>query len=322
MTNEAVPEFLDRFRIPLIAAPMTGVSGLELAVAAADSRIGASFPVHNAASSAEVDRWLRHLEQRPGLVIPNLVVHRTNARLAADIAVITAHRVPAVITSVGSPAHVVGPLHDAGVLVFSDVASLRHVERAIAAGVDGLVLLTAGAGGQTGWANPFAFIRAVRRIWDGPLVLAGGITDGASMAGAIVAGCDLVYMGTPFIATAESAAHESYKQAVVCASMDDIELTSALTGLPTSMIRADTVNTETQRAATGFDAAELGQGGQQQLSVQARMFSAGHGVAGVHDIVAVADLIDRVEREFTAARTGASGCHTPGRRQPPENALL
>ncbi|MFE9325438.1 NAD(P)H-dependent flavin oxidoreductase [Nocardia sp. NPDC052278] len=321
MTNEAVAGFLDRFRIPLIAAPMTGVSGLELAVAAAESGIGASFPVHNAASSADVDRWLCHLEQRAGLIIPNLVVHRTNARLAADLAVITAHRVPAVITSVGSPAQVVGPLHDAGVLVFSDVASMRHVERAIAAGVDGLVLLTAGAGGQTGWANPLVFIRAVRRIWDGPLVLAGGITDGASLFAALAAGCDLGYMGTPFIATAESAAHESYKQAVVRASMDDIELTSALTGLPTSMIRVDTANAETHRAETGFDAAELGQGDQQQSSVQAQMFSAGHGVAGVHDVVAVAELIDRVEREFTAARTGTFGGRTPGRRQPAENVL-
>ncbi|QIS16947.1 NAD(P)H-dependent flavin oxidoreductase [Nocardia terpenica] len=293
--NHSVEDFLARFRIPVIAAPMTGVSGLALASAVSASGIGASFPVHNAASAAELDRWLGELCQNAGLILPNLVVHRTNTRLAGDLAVITSHRVPAVITSVGSPAHVVGPLHDAGIMVLADVASLRHAEHAIATGVDGLVLLTAGAGGQTGWANPFAFIRAVRRIWDGPLVLAGGITDGAAIAGALVAGCDLVYIGTPFIATMESAAHPSYKRAVVSASMDDIELTSDLTGLPTSMIRAGTTNSETHRATAGFDA-----------PMQAQMFSAGHGVSGVHSIVAAAELVDRIDREFATARTGLS----------------
>ncbi|MFC8527175.1 NAD(P)H-dependent flavin oxidoreductase [Nocardia sp. NPDC057227] len=296
-------EFAAGFRIPLIAAPMTGVSGPELAAAAAAGGVGGSFPVHNASTSAELDEWLKRLVDGPGPILPNLVVHRSNARLSADLAVVTAHPVPAVITSVGSPAHVVGPLHDAGILVFSDVASLRHAERAIAAGVDGLVLLTAGAGGQTGWANPFVFIRAVRRFWDGPLVLAGGITDGTAMAAALLAGCDFVYMGTPFIATEESRADPSYKRAIVASSMDDIELTSALTGLPTSMIRAGVGggNGDSARAAGDFDAGGLGGGDQQQLSVEAQMFSAGHGVSGVDEVVTVAALVDRVEREFRAA---------------------
>jgi nitronate monooxygenase len=178
------------------------------------------------------------LDSRPGPLIPNLVVHKTNVRLADDVAVLAAHRVPAVITSVGSPEPVVGRFHEAGVLVLSDVASMRHAERAIAVGADGLVLLTAGAGGQTGWANPFAFARAVRRVWDGPMILAGGVSDGASLLAALVAGFDLVYMGTPFIATTESAAPQAWKDAVVAAGIDDIELTSELTGLPTSVIRA------------------------------------------------------------------------------------
>jgi nitronate monooxygenase len=133
---------------------------------------------------------------------------------------------------------IIGPLHDAGIEVFSDVASMRHVHRAIEAGVDGLVLLTAGAGGQTGWANPLAFIRAVRKEWDGPVVLAGGVADGTSLLAALVAGYDLAYMGTAFIATTESSAAQPYKQAVVTSSLDDIELTSRFTGIPTSMIRS------------------------------------------------------------------------------------
>lgn len=186
--------FTAQFRIPLIAAPMTAVSGFEIAAASVAAGIGGAFPVHNAPSPTAVDGWLQKLDGGPGPVIPNLLVHRTNARLADDLAVIAAHQVPAVITSVGSPEPVIGPLHDAGTLVVSDVASMRHVERAIAAGADGLVLLTAGAGGQTGWANPLVFARAVRRVWDGPMILAGGVTDGTSMLAALVAGYDLVYV--------------------------------------------------------------------------------------------------------------------------------
>ena len=120
--------------------------------------------------------------KRAAPVCANLIVHRSNARLAQDLQVLLRHRPEMVITSVGSPAPVIGPLHDAGALVFADVASIRHAERAVAAGADGLVLLTAGAGGQTGWLNPFVFVRAVRAFFDGPLVLAGGIADGHALA--------------------------------------------------------------------------------------------------------------------------------------------
>src|SRR6202043_2384166 len=136
-------------------------------------------------------------------ICANLIVHRSNARLGEDLQVLLRHRPEIVITSVGSPAGVLAPLHDAGALVFADVATLRHAERAIAAGADGLVLLTAGAGGQTGWLNPLVFVRTVRRFFSGPLVLAGGICDGRALLAAEALGCDLAYMGTKFIATRE-----------------------------------------------------------------------------------------------------------------------
>ena len=135
-----------------------------------------------------------------------------------DLQVLLRHRPEMVITSVGSPAPVIGPLHDAGALVFADVASIRHAERAVAAGADGLVLLTAGAGGQTGWLNPFVFVRAVRAFFDGPLVLAGGITDGHALRAAQALGCDLAYMGTKFIATRESMADIRYKEMLVAST--------------------------------------------------------------------------------------------------------
>ncbi|OBF07648.1 nitronate monooxygenase family protein [Mycobacterium sp. 852002-10029_SCH5224772] len=298
--NTTWASFSSRFRIPLIAAPMTAVSGFDIVNAAAAAGIGGSFPVHNAGAPAEVDRWLAGLNGLPGPAIPNLVVHKSNARLADDLAVITARRVPAVITSVGSPQPVVGPLHEAGILVLSDVASMRHVERAIAAGADGLVLLTAGGGGQTGWANPLVFARAVRRVWDGPMILAGGVPDGASLLAALVAGYDLVYMGTPFIATAESAAPPGWKNAVVAASIDDIELTSEFTGLPTSMIRA-TEPAIAPATDAGFHMSRLGASAHHRSGEASVRYSAGHSAACVDGIVTVADLVSRVERQFRAA---------------------
>ncbi|MGD0104276.1 MAG: nitronate monooxygenase [Rhodopila sp.] len=182
----------ERLRLPLIAAPMFGVSGVELVVAACRHGVIGAFPTANCRSVEELDAWLSAFRAE-GLVAPwcaNLIVHRSNPRLRDDLAVLLRYLPEIVITSVGSPAEVVGPLHDAGALVLADGASIRHAERAVAAGADGLVLLTAGAGGQTGLLNPFAFVRAVRRwferaglamgrrwrrqwLWDATLVIWG-----------------------------------------------------------------------------------------------------------------------------------------------------
>ena len=171
------------------------VSGVELVTAACRNGVIGSFPTVNCRSPEQLDGWLGEIEDRlrrhsdetgkpAAPVCPNLIVHRSNARLEADLQVLLRHRPELVITSVGSPAPVLAPLHDAGALVFADVASIRHAERAVAAGADGLVLLTAGAGGQTGWLNPFVFVRAVRAFFDGPIVLAGGIGDGHALRAA------------------------------------------------------------------------------------------------------------------------------------------
>ncbi len=202
------------------------VSGVDLVAAACRNGVIGAFPTVNCRSPEQLDGWLGEIEERlrrhsdksgkaAAPVCPNLIVHRSNARLEADLQVLLRHRPEIVITSVGSPAPVLEPLHDAGALVFADVASIRHAERAVAAGADGLVLLTAGAGGQTGWLNPFVFVRAVRAFFDGPLVLAGGIGDGHSLWAAEVLGCDLAYMGTKFIATEESMADPRYRAMLV-----------------------------------------------------------------------------------------------------------
>jgi nitronate monooxygenase len=319
MHDDPVRALAGELRLPLIAAPMTGVSGIDLVRAGARAGIAASFPMHNAGGPDHADRWLATLHDELDAtemrrVLPNLVVHRSNARLEREVDVVIRHGVSAVITSVGSPASVADRLHDGGILVLADVASIRHAERAIAAGVDALVLLAAGGGGQTGWANPLSFARAVRAFWDGPLVLAGGVSDGASLLAALAAGYDLAYMGTAFIATAESTASEAYKDAVVVATMDDIELTSALTGLPTSLIRSAAGGTAPAVSRSGSTTAPqapmtLPRSGPMTTAAQATRngpFSAGHSVAGVAGVVTVEALIERVERELAEARVRLS----------------
>ena len=238
----------DRLRLPLIAAPMFLVSGPALVTAACRAGVVGSFPTANCRTVEELDAWLAGMEddakraadaegRAPAPWCPNLIVHRSNPRVPEDLAAVLRHKAEIVITSVGSPEPVMKPLKDAGCLVLADVASVRHAEKAVAAGVDGLVLLTAGAGGQTGWANPFAFARAVRTFWDGIVVMAGGMADGHAVAAAQALGCDLAYMGTKFIATRESLAKDAYKQMLVSSRLDDVLLTRAFTGLETNMLR-------------------------------------------------------------------------------------
>src|SRR5258708_599642 len=229
-----------RLSLPLIAAPMFLVSGPALVKAACRAGVIGAFPTANCRTVGELDRWLAEIKAETAggaPFCPNLIVHRSNPRLAEDLAAVVRAKVEMVITSVGSPEAVMKPLKDAGCLVLADVASVRHAEKAVAAGVDGLVLLTAGAGGQTGWVNPFAFVRAVRTFWDGIVAMAGGMADGQAIAAAQMLGCDLAYMGTKFIATREKLAKGAYKAMLVKSRLDDVLLTRAFTGLETNMLR-------------------------------------------------------------------------------------
>ncbi len=309
----------DRLRLPLIAAPMFLVSGPALVTAACRAGVVGSFPTANCRTIEELDAWLAGMEddakraadtegRAPAPWCPNLIVHRSNPRVREDLAAVLRHKAEIVITSVGSPEPVMQPLRDAGCLVLADVASVRHAEKAVAAGVDGLVLLTAGAGGQTGWANPFAFVRAVRNFWDGMVVMAGGMADGHAVAAAQALGCDLAYMGTRFIATRESMAKDAYKQMLVSSRLDDVLLTRAFTGLETNMLRPSI-------EAAGLDPANLPvRGGidiAKDINAAERdrpdakrwkdIWSAGHSVSGVADVPSVAALVERTAAEYDAA---------------------
>jgi nitronate monooxygenase len=295
------------------------VSGPALVKAACRAGIIGSFPTANCRTVEELDRWLADMgddllraadetgHARPPLC-PNLIVHRSNPRVPDDLAAVLRHKAEMVITSVGSPEPVLKPLKDAGCLVLADVASVRHAEKAVAAGVDGLVLLTAGAGGQTGWVNPFAFVRAVRKFWDGIVVMAGGMADGQAVAAAQALGCDLAYMGTKFIATRESLAKDSYKQMLVKSRLDDVLLTRAFTGLETNMLRPSI-------AAAGLDPDNLPVRGAIDIAKDINaaererpdakrwkdIWSAGHSVSGVSDVPSVAELVERTAAEYATA---------------------
>src|SRR6185312_9967096 len=308
-TADPLSRFRGRLSLPLIAAPMFLVSGVELVSAACASGVIGAFPTVNCRSPEELDAWLTEIETRlrnrnAAPICPNLIVHRSNARLGEDLKVLLRHKPEIIITSVGSPAPVLKPLHEAGAIVLADVATIRHAERAIEAGADGLVLLTAGAGGQTGWLNPFAFVRAVRAFFAGPIVLAGGISDGWALRAAEVLGCDLAYMGTKFIATRESMADARYKQMLVSSSADDVLLTTAFTGLQTNMLKPSIV-------AAGLDPDDLPARGAidiaSDIDIVARearpkrwrdIWSAGHSTSGVTDVPDVAALVARTIAEY------------------------
>jgi nitronate monooxygenase len=315
----SLPEKIaDRLVLPVIAAPMLRVSGAELVIAACRAGVVGAFPTANCRSVEELDAWLgrirRQLAETAGPTgrgaapfCPNLIIRQP--RLPDDLACLLRHRPELVITSVGSPEKVVGPLHDIGCLVLADVATMRHAEKALEAGADGLVLLSAGAGGQTGWANGMAFVRAVRGFFGGPLVLAGGIADGAALWAAEVLGCDLGYMGTKFIATEESMAPSAYKEMLVQSRFDDVLLTRAFTGLETNMLRPSIL-------AAGLDPARLDEsvtvptatemyGGKKEAPGPRRwqdIWSAGHSVSGVDRVAPVAALVEQTRQEYEAAR--------------------
>ena len=306
------PAIAGRLRLPLIAAPMLHVSGPDLVAAACRAGVIGAFPTKNARSVEQLDAWLSDIrarladtDGRAAPFCPNLIMR--DGRLKDDLACVARHGAEVVITSVGSPAAAVPALHDAGCLVLADVATLRHAEQAIAARADGLILLTAGAGGQTGWLNPFAFARAVRSMFDGIVVLAGGVSDGYALAAARVLGCDLAYMGTRFIATRESLASDAYRAMLVQSSMDDVLLTASFTGLPANMLAPSIVaagldpkrldeSMNEARAREQFGAGSSRVGPRRWTDI----WSAGHSVSGVSRSQTVRELVEETFEEYAA----------------------
>lgn len=301
---------------------MLHVSGPTLVAAACCAGVIGAFPAANCRRHGELAAWIAEIRQAIGDTMSaapfaiNLIVR--SATLADDLACVLREKVELVITSVGSPAALVGPLHDAGCRVFADVATQAHAEKALAAGVDGLVLLCAGAGGQTGWVSPFAGVRSLRALFDGPLVVAGGLSDGHALWAAQALGADLGYMGTRFIATPESLANDAHRNMLVEAGWDDIVSSSAFSGLPANWLRPSLIAAgldpdALDANALKADAAELyGTREAHHPRRWTELFSAGHSVAGVRSVQPVADLVDELAGQYDGARQRSLGLAPAG----------
>ncbi|UTL90650.1 NAD(P)H-dependent flavin oxidoreductase [Pseudomonas fluorescens] len=297
-----------RLRLPVVAAPMFLISNPELVLACCGSGVVGSFPALNQRDSAGFKAWLEEIEaglaqlQAPAPYAVNLIVHPTNPRLQADLALCVEHRVPIVITSLGAVKEVVDAVHGYGGLVFHDVTTRRHAEKAAEAGVDGLIAVAAGAGGHAGTWSPFALAAEIRQFFDKTLLLAGCINHGHEILAAQLLGADLAYMGTRFIATHESHAQPAYKQMLLQAQAADIIHTPAVSGIPASFLRPSLEQ-------AGYDMAALKTGHEQgklkPIDDEARawktVWSAGQGVGEIHDLPAAATLIERLHGEYRAA---------------------
>ncbi|MEL7044838.1 MAG: nitronate monooxygenase [Pseudomonadota bacterium] len=294
-----------RLRIPVFQAPMFLQSGPAMVIASARAGIVGCFPSVNARTLEDLDRWLDEITSSISeLDAPwaiNLMMHRSNTRRLEDLALAERYRAPIVITALGSPREAIERVHGYGGLVFADVIDLRFAAKAIEAGVDGLVLVAAGAGGHTGQQSGFAFVEEVRRHFDGLLVLGGGISSGRAVHAAEILGADFAYMGTRFIASEESMADPAYKQMVVDSSGADIVCSDALTGVKANWLR------ESLKAA-GYDPDNMPAPGAinvQESAADAKrwrdVWSAGQGVGAVDDVLPIAAIVDRLEREYRRA---------------------
>ena len=300
-----------RLKLPVIAAPMFLTSGPELVIACSNAGIVGTFPALNQRTSAGVDEWLTTI--RAGLKADaapfgvNLIVHKTNPRVAADLALCVKYRVPVVITSLGAAADVVDAVHGYGGVVFHDVTTARHAKKAAEAGVDGLILVASGAGGHAGTLSPFSLMAEVREFFDKTVLLAGCISTGADVATALMMGADLAYMGTRFIATTESMASDVNKQMLVDAGASDILYTPAISSIGANFLRQSIVaaglDPDKLAAPAGLDLSHITEPykkepGKPESKAWRDIWSAGQGVAGIHEVLPAAKLVEQLVAEY------------------------
>lgn len=309
-------DLFKNLRVPVIGAPMFLVSGPDLVIEQCKAGVIGSFPALNARPQEELEVWLtrietalaKHRDECPGArVAPyavNLIVNAANKRLEQDFEVCAKHKVPLIITSLQAPTAIAKRVHEYGGRVFHDVVRVRHAEKALEAGVDGIILVCAGAGGHAGRINPFALANEVRGIFDGPLILAGAITNGGGVLAAQAMGCDAAYLGTRFIATQESLAVERYKQMLVDSNAEDIVYTPFFSGVHGSYLKQSIRN-------AGLDPDNLPIPSGEKLEYKSRddrpktwkdIWGAGQGVGNIDSIPSTRELVDRIVAEYEAAK--------------------
>jgi nitronate monooxygenase len=306
----------DQLALPVIGSPLFIVSNPELVIAQCQAGIVGAFPALNARPADELERWLdriqaalddyrgTHPHAKVAPYAVNQIVHHSNDRLQHDIDVCVRHKVPIIITSLRAPHEAVPAIHSYGGLVFHDVINVRHAEKALEAGVDGLILVCAGAGGHAGTLSPFALVSEVRRFYDGPLILSGAITKGEHVLAAQAMGADLAYMGTRFIATHEANAPQAYKQMIVESSAKDVVYTNLFSGVLGNYLRGSI-------EASGLDpdnlpsgdktAMKFGSGGSSKSKAWRDIWGAGQGVGNIEHVASAREVIEQLDREYRDA---------------------
>ena len=305
-----------KLKIPVVGAPLFIVSGPELVISQCKAGVVGSFPALNARPQEVLDQWLtkikeeldKHNQENPDSPAApfavNQICHASNDRLMQDMETCVKHEVPIIITSLRPPLEIVKAAHSYGGVVFHDVINVRHARKAAEQGVDGLILVCAGAGGHAGTHSPFALVREVKEWFDGTILLSGSISDGHSIASALALGADLAYIGTRFIATKEANADQGYKDMLISSSASDIVYSSLFTG-----VHGNYLKPSIEKA--GLDPENLpsadktkmnfGSGGNTKSKAWKDIWGSGQGIGSIKNDPSVQDLVDELTNQYEQA---------------------
>ena len=313
----ALPKILqDNLAIPVIGAPLFLVSGPELVIAQCKAGVVGSFPALNARPQHVLEEWLIRIKDElagakadnPNLPIApfavNQICHGSNDRLMGDMELCVKHEAPIIITSLRPPEEIVTAAHSYGGLVYHDVISVRHAKKAVEQGVDGLILVCAGAGGHAGTLSPFALVREVREFFDGTIILSGSISSGSAVASGLALGADLGYIGTRFIATEEANADQGYKDMLIESVADDIIYSSLFTGVHGNYLKGSVENAgldpknlpEADKSSMNF-----GSGGNTDAKAWKDIWGSGQGIGSIKDSPSVQTLVNQLTTEYKEA---------------------
>ena len=307
-----IREIVAQLEIPAIVAPMFLVSNPAMSLAACGEGIMGSFPAHGTRSTEQFEGWLVEMREglakqrdaggKPSPYAVNLVVHSSNPRMRDDLELCVKYEVPVILTSKGAPGDVFKAIHDYGGVTLHDIASQRHAEKAIKAGADGVIAVAGGAGGHTGTINPFALLNEVRQIWDGMIVLAGGMTTGRDVLATRAMGADLAYIGTRFIATTEAMASDGHKAMIVASKATDVFFSASIDGAPanwlTKSLTAAGVDLDALRTTLPGKIVAAGESRKRWKDI----WTAGHGVGNIASVLGTAELCRQLKAEYAAAR--------------------
>jgi nitronate monooxygenase len=311
----ALPIALQNLSLPVIGSPMFIASGPALVAAQCKAGIVGAFPALNARPAELLDTWLTDLEQelgdwraanpgaKVGPIAVNQIVHQSNDRLEHDVEVCVRHRVPIIISSLRAPPReMLDAIHSYGGIVLHDVISIRHAKKALEAGVDGLILVAAGAGGHAGALSPFALVGEVRKFFSGPLALSGAIASGDAILAAQAMGADFAYIGSRWLATRESNVSDAYRDAIVESAASDVVYTNLFTGVHGNYLKKSILN-------AGLDPEALPESDKSKMSFGSGsakawrdIWGAGQGVGLMDDVPTVAEMVARLKAEYDAAR--------------------